>query len=126
MQRRLAAAPGHLALAAQVRTSAGKLQAIDDHPRAIGGQNALQPERLDRQRADAALWQIDHPGRGRAIELNRRWLPLQGDGALGVAAERQADARKRQIRCEVHEFGWQQILEGQVNVHRVLARLVAC
>ena len=111
---------------AQVRAVGGKLQAIDDHPRAIGSQNALQPERLDRQRADASLWQIDHPVLGREIELNRRWLPLEEMAlwALPLSARRMPESGRSGAKSA--NSAGSRFSKARVDADRVLARLVAC
>ena len=119
-------APRHLAPAAQVRAVGGEAQLIDDDLLEIRRQRALNPKSIDRQLTEPQPGQLDDARLCLDIEHDRLELAGRRDGAPRTATERQSHARERQIRREVREFGWQQILEGEVDVHPVLARLVAC
>ena len=126
LQRRNAPAPRYLAPAAQVRAVGGEAQLIDDDPLEIRCQRALNPKSIDRQLTEPQPGQFDDARLCLDIKHDRLELACRRDGAPRSATERKSHARERQIRREVREFGWQQILEGEVDVHPVLARLVAC
>ncbi len=109
-----------------MRAVGGEAQLIDDDLLEIRRQRALNPKSIDRQLTKPRPGQLDDAGLCLDIEHDRLELAGGRDGAPRTATERQPHARERQIRCEVREFGWQQILEGEVDAHPVLARLVAC